>query len=118
MSDAEQKPCPYVQQDADGTAHCELAEVGLRVLEAKLKQAERERDDWKHEYQMFVNAWRRELGGKLINKWHLIDALVLTTRELREERNRLRKEKTEKEKTENDRLNHQNTRESNGPLLG
>jgi hypothetical protein len=83
-------PCPYVKQGGEGTAHCELAEVGLRVLEAKLKKAEQDAGDWKQEYEMFVRAWQRELGGELINKTHLIDSLVLTTRKMRTELERLR----------------------------
>jgi hypothetical protein len=84
-------PCPYIQQGKDGKASCELAEVGLRVLTGKLKKAEQEAGDWKQEYEMFVKAWQRELGGKLIPKTHLIDALVLTTRDIREELEQLRK---------------------------
>jgi hypothetical protein len=84
-------PCPYIQKGEDGTQQCELAEVGLRVLTTKLKTAKQEAGDWKHEHLMFANAWKRELGGKLIPKTHLIDALVLTTRDMREELEQLRK---------------------------
>jgi hypothetical protein len=44
---------------------------------------------------MFANAWQRELGGKLRPKIHLIDSLVLTTRDMREERIRLLRENRE-----------------------
>ena len=35
--------------------------------------------------RMYRRAWIRELGGKLIPKTHEIDALVLTTRRLRQD---------------------------------
>lgn len=44
----------------------------------------RDASSWKRDCEMFVRAWIRELGGRLIPKSHLIDALVLTTRQLRE----------------------------------
>jgi hypothetical protein len=36
-------------------------------------------------FEMYRDAWIRELGGKLLPKGHLIDALVMTTRKLRED---------------------------------
>ena len=89
---AEQSPCPYVKRDEGGTAYCELAETGIKVFEQKASTAERVAKDWQHEFNMYRLAWIRELGGKVIPKTHEIDALVLTTRALREERDRLRKE--------------------------
>jgi hypothetical protein len=38
---------------------------------------------WRRNCEMYVRAWIRTLGGKLKPKTHLIDALVLTTEELR-----------------------------------
>lgn len=73
--------CPHIQGD-----HCELAEVGLRVLEAKWKDAERTAGDWRQEYEMFARAWQRELGVRLIPKGHLIDSLVLTTQKVVKDR--------------------------------
>lgn len=49
-------------------------------LRAQLADTEKDRDSWKHEFEMYRDAWKRELGGWLIPKAHLIDALVLTTR--------------------------------------
>jgi hypothetical protein len=78
-------PCPYIQGD-----HCELAEVGLRVLEQKWREAEKLAGDWKQDSNMFSRAWLRELGGKVVNKTHLIDALVLTTQDIVREREEFR----------------------------
>ena len=39
-------------------------------------------ENWKREYEMFRDAWMREIHGSLIPKTHLIDSLVLTTREI------------------------------------
>ena len=49
-------------------------------LRAQLADTEKDRDNWKREFEMYRDAWKRELGGWLIPKAHLIDALVLTTR--------------------------------------
>jgi hypothetical protein len=77
-------PCPYVKRAGDGTAHCELAETGIKVFEKLAKDNEQKALDWQHEFNMYRSAWLRELGGKLIPKAHDIDAFVLTTRALRE----------------------------------
>lgn len=77
-------PCPYLVGDGDGKAHCELAEVGIRVFERRAAEEERRAEDWRHAFNMYRTAWLRELGGKLIPKRHEIDAFVLTTRALRE----------------------------------
>lgn len=58
----------------------------LGIVKAQLSDAKRSTEDWKSEANQYANAWQRELGGKLINKHHLIDALVLTTRELVKEK--------------------------------
>jgi hypothetical protein len=84
MMGDETKPCPYVQQSGEGTAFCALAETGIKVFEARAKDAERLAADWQHEFNMYRSAWIRELGGKVIPKTHEIDSLVLTTRRLRE----------------------------------
>ena len=76
--------CPYIRQAAEGTAHCSLAETGIKVFEQKAKEAERSAEDWRREFNMYRRAWIRELGGKVIPKTHDIDSLVLTTRRLRE----------------------------------
>jgi len=47
-----------------------------------------QRDELAHELDMYRRAWIRELGGRLISKTHEIDALVLTTRQLREDTQR------------------------------
>lgn len=89
MSD-DKKPCPHIKQNGDGTAHCELAETGIKVFERLAKENEQRAKDWQHEFNMYRSAWLRELGGRLVPKTHEIDAFVLTTRRLREERDRLR----------------------------
>ena len=47
-----------------------------------IEQLEKERDDWKKECQMYINAWARELG-EVYQKTHTIDALAITTRALK-----------------------------------
>lgn len=67
--------------DALETVDKELVQLGVR-----LKPYQRSPDtvtSLRQTLDMYVGAWKRELGGQLINKAHLIDALVLTTRELR-----------------------------------
>jgi hypothetical protein len=46
---------------------------------AKLEKAETDAKRWKSDFEMYANAWRRSLGHRLLNKGHLIDALVATT---------------------------------------
>ncbi len=65
---------------------------------AQYDELEKQRDElaasleeergWKREFDMYRRAWIRELGGRLIPKTHEIDALVLTTRQLREDTQR------------------------------
>lgn len=60
----------------------------LRALGVHVKDAF-EPDDgdaaaWRRTAEMYARAWVRELGGSLIAKRHFIDALVLTTREMRQ----------------------------------
>jgi hypothetical protein len=58
----------------------------LARLQAQLAEVTADRDSWKRECEMYGKAWQRELGNRLIPKTHLIDALVLTTRLVIEER--------------------------------
>ena len=48
-----------------------------------IDELEQERDKWKSECNMYSQAWQRELGGKVYNKTHFIDALVITTRAMK-----------------------------------
>ena len=61
---------------------------GYRKKIAELKERLYELEDIKHDFDMYRNAWIRELGGRLIPKTHEIDALVLTTRKLKEDTRR------------------------------
>lgn len=54
-------------------------------FKAKLRDMQKNRDGWKSAFEMYRDAWFRELGGKVFNKHHEIDGLVLTTRWLREQ---------------------------------
>lgn len=58
-----------------------------QLAEARAADATKDADSWKKTAQMYADAWTRELGGAsaLIPKSHQIDALVLTTRKLRED---------------------------------
>lgn len=49
----------------------------------------REIRELRRNVDMLSNAWLRELGGKVFRKTHFIDALVLTTRWMRERSDRL-----------------------------
>lgn len=60
----------------------------LRMKDERIAELEKERDHLKLELNMYTKAWIRELGGRLINKSHQIDALVLTTRKLKEDTRR------------------------------
>lgn len=51
----------------------------------KRAEAEREVAAWKSTQEMYVTAWLRELGGRIIHKTHQIDGFVLTTRKMRED---------------------------------
>jgi len=56
-----------------------------KKLAYRLEGMEKDRDIWKGAYEMYQSAWVRELGGyaKYQHK-HQIDALVISTREMRE----------------------------------
>lgn len=60
-----------------------LRKLGVRVNNPE-PVAEDKMENWKREAIMLRTAWLRELGNKLLPKRHFIDALVLTTRDLRE----------------------------------
>lgn len=53
----------------------------LRILDAARADAK----SWKHEWEMYANAWERELGPIGYRKRHRIDALVEATRRQKEE---------------------------------
>ncbi len=53
-----------------------------RKLACKLTDETREKQSWQNEFNMYRDAWLRELGNKLISKSHEIDALVLTTKQM------------------------------------
>lgn len=73
-----------------GAEECAFNAMNERnILVTKLSDARQDAENWKSEYEMFANAWLREIGGKIIPKTHLIDALVLTTREVVKERDEL-----------------------------
>lgn len=69
--------------------------VSAEQLEQKILELTKDRDDWKHEWEIYKGAWLRELGGYFRNKHHLIDALVVSTRELRERANTVALERDE-----------------------
>lgn len=59
----------------------ELLEASNRSMQ-EARDARAEARSWKHQFEMYARAWERELGGGIIRKAHLIDALVLSTRRL------------------------------------
>lgn len=56
----------------------------LGVSTPKMIERPETLDQWKQAAEQYLRVWVREMGGKLINKRHLIDALSLTTREMYE----------------------------------
>lgn len=67
--------------EAGMAARLEQALADVARLEAECKRAT---DSW----HMYADAWQRELKGPWVNKRHHIDALVVTTRRLHEDRDR------------------------------
>lgn len=51
-------------------------------LQQQARAARADATAWRREYEMYSNAWLRELDGRLFNKRHRIDALVKTTRHM------------------------------------
>lgn len=58
-----------------------LADLGVRT--PPFDVPEMDAAGWRRTAEMYLRAWLRELGGKLYPKSHLIDALVLTTQEMK-----------------------------------
>jgi hypothetical protein len=75
-------------------------EAELRSLGVRLPDREEPAptvDSAMSELKMYQKAWIRELGGSLRVKRHLIDALVVTTQEIREKASRYRKDVVSKD---------------------
>ncbi len=88
---------PFLRAAISYAAEKELVaiEAELRSLGVRLPDRENPPptvDEAMSELKMYQKAWVRELGGSIFAKRHLIDALVLTTREIREKANRYRKD--------------------------
>lgn len=56
----------------------------------RLQVVEAESAQYKSSLDMYANAWRRELGLELRHKHHEIDALVVSTRDIKRQRDALR----------------------------
>lgn len=56
--------------------------TALDAMRIERDAALKDAAEWKSHWEMYANAWKRELRGRILNKRHLIDALVLTTRDL------------------------------------
>lgn len=61
----------------------------LEILTVQAKKVTYQRDDaiktaksWKHELDMYRDAWLREMGGTIIAKSHDIDGFVLRARQI------------------------------------
>lgn len=63
----------------------ELRSLGVSVSKPE-PEPSRDLNSWRRTCEMYARAWIRSLGGKLIPKSHLIDALVLTTEKLVKDR--------------------------------
>jgi chromosome segregation ATPase len=93
------------QQLAERDAECEKLKAGngidegtikvqedtIASLERQLADVRKDAKSWKSEYTMFASAWAREIGeGR--QKTHLIDTLVVSTRDMKTERDNLRQQ--------------------------
>ena len=72
----------------DRETHAVVTRADLARIQAeaaaKLADAVKDAADWKRQFEMFANAWSRELGMRRA-KTHLIDELALGTRTLKAE---------------------------------
>lgn len=77
------KKCGIVElavRNPNVASYIEHWEGRTQAAEAALETAKKDAESWKHHWQMYRDAWVRELGGWTIPKSHEIDSLVLTTR--------------------------------------
>lgn len=56
----------------------------LDVMTRRALEAEENARRWESECKLYVSSWRSALDNKIIHKRHLIDALALTTQQLKE----------------------------------
>jgi DNA repair exonuclease SbcCD ATPase subunit len=92
-------PCGHFRRftiypDIQSCALCEIKELQKQVnekekVERHLEDVQKDSNKWQSEYTMYASAWKRELK-RVIPKTHLIDSLVLTTRKMVEQSERMR----------------------------
>lgn len=70
---------------AEMSAYTEKLQAKLKAAEEQRDRAERERDEWKHTFEMYRSAWLRSIGGVIVRKSHEIDGFVLRTEKIFEQ---------------------------------
>ncbi len=81
-----EETCRQLEQQRDDLAADKARlEREHNAIAKRMEELAIDRDDWHREFEMYRKAWIRELGGRLVQKTHEIDALVLTTQSLRDD---------------------------------
>lgn len=72
-------PTPDPQATRIATLEAEVA-----AKDAEIAALTKDRDGWKIQHELYVNAWFRALDHRLWPKRHQVDALAITTQRCRE----------------------------------
>lgn len=56
----------------------------MTAIRREVEALTKDRDSWRSEFELYAGSWLRNLGGRIFNKRHRIDALAMTTEHQRE----------------------------------